>query len=45
MSAGKKLFKSRKGELRLSVFDLMRQYFMLTFSYNLRNFGAGKKSL
>ncbi|MEI6950522.1 outer membrane beta-barrel protein [Paraflavisolibacter sp. H34] len=65
MSAGKKFFKNQKGELRLSVFDLLRQnqsisrnvtdayiedvqnevlrqYFMLTFSYNLRNFGSGK---
>ncbi len=63
MSAGKKLLKSRKGELKLSVFDLLKQnrsinrevtetyiedvrnqvlqqYFMLTFSYNLRTFGA-----
>jgi hypothetical protein len=63
MSAGKKIMKEQKGELRLSVFDLLRQnrsisrevnvnfiedtqnevltqYFMLTFSYNLRNFGT-----
>jgi hypothetical protein len=63
MSAGKKLLKYQKGELRLSVFDLLkqnrsiarninetyiedsynevlRQYFMLTFTYNLRNFGT-----
>ena len=63
MSAGKKLLKDRKGELKLSVFDLLkqnksitrnvtadyiedvqnqvlRQYFMLTFTYNLRNFGT-----
>jgi hypothetical protein len=58
---GKKFFKSQDGELRLSVFDLLkqnrsiartvtesyiedvqnqvlRQYFMLTFSYKLKNF-------
>ncbi|HEU4471262.1 MAG TPA: outer membrane beta-barrel protein [Flavisolibacter sp.] len=63
MSAGKKLLKDQKGELRLSVFDLLKQnrsitrnitetyiedvqnqvlqqYFMLTFTYNLRNFGT-----
>lgn len=63
MSAGKKILKDQKGELRLSVFDLLKQnqsitrevnenyirdiqnqvltqYFMLTFSYNLRNFGT-----
>jgi len=63
MSIGKKLLKDQKGELRLSVFDLLkqnrsitrtitetyiqdvqntvlRQYFMLTFTYNLRNFGT-----
>jgi len=62
MSAGKKFLKDQKGELKLSVFDLLKQnrsitrtvtdayiedlqsqvlqqYFMLTFSYNLRNFG------
>jgi hypothetical protein len=62
MSAGKKLLKNQKGELKLSVFDLLKQnqaytrtvnsvyiqdlqsmvlqrYFMLTFTYNLRNFG------
>ncbi len=56
------MFKSRKGELKASVFDLLKQnrsiirnvtdsyvqdvrnevltqYFMLTFTYNLRNFG------
>jgi hypothetical protein len=60
---GKKFLKDRKGELRLSVFDLLgqnrsiernvtetyiedeqnevlRRYFMLTFTYNLRNFGT-----
>ena len=59
---GKKFLKDNKGELRLNVFDLLKQnqsitrnvtetyiedlqnqvltrYFMLTFSYNLRNFG------
>jgi hypothetical protein len=63
MSAGKKFLKDRKGELKLSVFDLLkqnksitrnvtadyiedvqnqvlRQYFLLTFTYNLRNFGT-----
>jgi hypothetical protein len=63
MSAGKKLFKSQNGEIKVSVFDLLRQnqsisrnvtdygvqdvtnqvlqrYFMLTFTYNLRNFGT-----
>jgi hypothetical protein len=63
MSAGKKFLKEQKGEIRLSVFDLLKQnrsinrsvtesytedvqnqvlqqYFMLTFSYRLRNFGA-----
>lgn len=64
MSAGKKFLKNQKGELKLLVFDLLkqnrsitrsvtetyiedvqnqvlRQYFMLMFTYNLRNFGAG----
>ncbi|MCG7855934.1 outer membrane beta-barrel protein [Flavihumibacter sediminis] len=59
---GKKFLKDQKGDLRLSVFDLLKQnrsisrtvssdgiednwtqvlqqYFMLTFSYRLRNFG------
>ena len=63
MSIGKKFLKDQKGELKLSVFDLLkqnrsitrnvtetyiedvqnqvlRQYFMLTFTYNLRNFGT-----
>ncbi|HEX8313673.1 MAG TPA: TonB-dependent receptor [Flavisolibacter sp.] len=63
MSAGRKFLKGQKGELRASVFDLLKQnrsisrnitenyiedvrndvlqqYFMLTFSYNLRNFGT-----
>jgi hypothetical protein len=65
MGAGKKIFKKQQGEIKLSVFDLLkqnrsiirtvtetyiedaqsmvlRQYFMLTFSYNLRNFGTAK---
>jgi hypothetical protein len=60
---GKKFLANQKGELKLSVFDLLKQnqsisrnvtetyiediqnqvlqqYFMLTFTYNLRNFGA-----
>jgi len=60
---GKKFLKDNKGELKLSVFDLLKQnqsitrnvtenyiedlqndvltqYFMLTFTYNLRNFGT-----
>lgn len=62
-SAGKKFLKNKKGELKLSVFDLLKQnrsisrnvtetylediqnqvlqqYFMLTFTYNLRTFGG-----
>lgn len=62
MSAGKKFLKDQKGELKLSVFDLLKQntsitrtttdlyvedlrndvlqqYFMLTFTYKLKNFG------
>lgn len=62
MAVAKKLFKGQKGEIRLSVFDLLnqnqsitrtvsdlyiedmntkvvQQYFMLTFTYNLKNFG------
>ncbi len=62
MAIGKKLFKGQKGEVRISVFDLLdqnqsisrtvsdtyledvitkvvKQYFMLTFTYNLKNFG------
>jgi len=62
MSAGKKFLANQQGELKLTVFDLLKQnrsisrnvtetyyddirntvlqqYFMLTFSYNLRNFG------
>lgn len=64
MSVAKKLFKNQQGELRLSVFDLLKQntsvvptvtetytqntrthvlqqYFMLTFTYNLRFFKGG----
>jgi hypothetical protein len=63
MSAGKKFLKNQKGELKLTVFDLLRQnqsitrnvtetyiedtqnqvlrqYFLLQFTYNLRNFGT-----
>ncbi len=63
MSAGKKFLKNQQADLRLSVFDLLKQnrsinrvttetyiedvqtrvlqqYFMLTFSYRLRNFGS-----
>jgi len=63
MAVGKKFLKDQKGELKLSVFDLLKQnqaisrtvtpnyiedvqndvlqqYFMLTFTYKLRNFGA-----
>ncbi|MBI1782476.1 MAG: TonB-dependent receptor [Sphingobacteriales bacterium] len=66
-AAGKKLFKKQTGEIKLSVFDLLkqnqsitrtvtenyiedainnvlRQYFMLTFTYNLKNFGTPKAS-
>ena len=62
MSAGKKFLPGQVGELKVSVFDLLKQnrsisrnvtesyiedvqnkvlqqYFMLTFTYNLRNFG------
>lgn len=63
MAAGKKFLKDQRGELKLSVFDLLQQnqaisrvvtetyiedvqnevlqqYFMLTFTYKLRNFGG-----
>ncbi|HEY8689015.1 MAG TPA: TonB-dependent receptor [Chitinophagaceae bacterium] len=63
MAAGKKFLKDQKGELKLSVFDLLKQnksitrtvtetyvedvqsqvlqqYFMLTFTYKLKNFGT-----
>ena len=66
MSVGKKFLKEQKGEVKLSVFDLLkqnrsitrsvtesyvedvqnevlRQYFMLTFSYKLKNFGAASR--
>ncbi|MEO6537050.1 MAG: outer membrane beta-barrel protein [Ferruginibacter sp.] len=62
---GKKILKNQAGELKLSVFDLLKQnqsivrtvtgadivdsqskvlqqYFMLTFTYNLKNFGVAK---
>ncbi|MBL7700036.1 MAG: outer membrane beta-barrel protein [Chitinophagaceae bacterium] len=65
MGVGKKFLKNNNGELRLTVFDLLKQnrsiarnveeiyvedvqtqvlkqYFMLTFSYRLRNFGSRK---
>lgn len=64
MSVAKKLFKKQQGEIKLSVYDLLkqntsivptvndayiqyaqtnvlRQYFMLTFTYNLRFFRGG----
>jgi hypothetical protein len=64
-AVGKKFLKNQQGELKLSVFDLLkqnqsivrtvtetyvedvqnqvlRQYFMLTFSYKLKNFGTSK---
>lgn len=63
MALGKKFLANQQGELKLSVFDLLKQnqsinvnptetyfekiqnqvlqqYFMLTFTYNLRNFGT-----
>lgn len=63
MNVGKKFLKDQRGELKLGVFDLLKQnqsinrtvtgeyiedsqnqvlqrYFMLTFTYNLRNFGT-----
>ena len=63
VSAGKKFLKDQKGELKFSVFDLLKQnksitrtvtetyiedvqsqvlqrYFMLTFTYKLKNFGT-----
>lgn len=63
MGVGKKFLKDQKGELKFSVFDLLKQnqsitrtttesgiidvqnkvltqYFMLTFTYKLKNFGA-----
>ncbi|HSR39657.1 MAG TPA: TonB-dependent receptor [Phnomibacter sp.] len=67
VSAGKKFLKKQRGELKLSVFDLLnqnqsvvrnvgetfiedvqtvvlQQYFMLTFTYTLRNFGQAAKN-
>ncbi len=64
---GRKFLKNNAGELKLSVFDLLKQnqsitrtvtelgiqdtqsavlqqYFMLTFTYNLKNFGVAKKT-
>src|SRR6185437_2627148 len=64
IAVGKKFLKNQDGELRLSVFDLLKQnraisvnvtnsdiqdvqnqvlqqYFMLTFTYKLKNFGKG----
>ncbi|MGF2413940.1 MAG: outer membrane beta-barrel protein, partial [Ferruginibacter sp.] len=63
-AVGKKILKGQSGEIKLSVFDLLkqnqsivrsvtdtyiqdvqtqvlRQYFMLTFTYKLKNFGSG----
>jgi len=68
ISAGKKFLKQQKGELKLTVFDLLKQnraisrtvteayvedtqsrvlqqYFMMTFTYKLKNFGAGKTNI
>jgi uncharacterized membrane protein YgcG len=65
VAAGKKFLKEQKGEVKISVFDLLKQnrsvsrtitesyiedlqnrvltqYFMLTFSYKLKNFGTAK---
>jgi outer membrane beta-barrel protein/carboxypeptidase family protein len=65
ISAGKKFLKQQQGELKLTVFDLLKQnraisrivteayvedtqsrvlqqYFMMTFTYKLRNFGTAK---
>lgn len=64
---GKKFLRNNAGELKLSVFDLLKQnqaitrtvddkgivdsqsevlqqYFMLTFTYSLKNFGTAKKA-
>lgn len=64
---GKKFLKDRRGELKLTVFDLLKQnqsitrtvgdsyvqdvqnlvlkqYFMMTFTYSLKNFGKAKAS-
>jgi len=65
-SIGKKFFKNKTGEIKVSCFDILKQnqsisrtitnttiedahnivlkqFFMLTFSYNLKNFGTPKK--
>ncbi len=65
ISTGKKFLQQQKGELKLTVFDLLKQnraisrtvteayvedtqsrvlqqYFMITFTYKLKNFGATK---
>ncbi len=67
-AVGKKFLKSRAAELKLSVFDLLKQnqsisrevtanyiqdvqnkvlqqYFMLTFTYNLKNFGKARPTM
>lgn len=67
MSIGKKIFKNQRGEISLSVFDLLKQnnnlsritteiytediqtnvlqqYFMLNFKYDLRHFKIGQNS-
>ena len=67
IAIGQKFLKNQAGELKLSVFDLLKQnrsisrnvtesyiqdvqnqvlqqYFMLTFTYKLKNFGSGKAS-
>ena len=66
-AVGKKFLKNKTGELKLSVFDLLKQnqsitrtvtgtyitdsqsqvlqqYFLLTFTYSLKNFGVAKKA-
>lgn len=66
-AVGKKFLKNQAGELKLSVFDLLKQnqsivrtvtetyvedvqnqvlqqYFMLTFTYKLKNFGVAKQA-
>ncbi len=65
MAVGQRFLKGQRGEIKLSVFDLLKQnksisrdvtesyiqdtrnqvlqqYFMLTFTYNLKNFGKAK---
>lgn len=67
VAVGKKMLKNQRGELKASVFDLLkqnqsvtrtvsgldiiderntvlRQYFMLTFTYSLKNFGKASPS-